>query len=213
MNRVPGPNDTWWSQHQATCNGSFIKIKEPENFGVKKKKEISGNSSQSSKSSNPKKPKLDSSPGVQDIRGFFNSSPTAGTSKRKGANQTAPNPTTIKGKSLKGSTGPVSNEGSSTVTVKNPNLDTAGPTQGGIVSKPLSNFIAFAGTGHTLGGTVPPKVEKPPATPNISKLRVIETISLDDSLEIPAQNVECPICRTLIALSHMNQHLDLCLKL
>uniref|UniRef100_A0A5K4EI56 Protein with SprT-like domain at the N terminus n=1 Tax=Schistosoma mansoni TaxID=6183 RepID=A0A5K4EI56_SCHMA len=29
MNRVPGPKDTWWSQHQATCIGRFIKIKEP----------------------------------------------------------------------------------------------------------------------------------------------------------------------------------------
>ncbi|CAH8455826.1 unnamed protein product [Schistosoma rodhaini] len=29
MNRVPGPKDTWWSQHQATCIGKFVKIKEP----------------------------------------------------------------------------------------------------------------------------------------------------------------------------------------
>ncbi|KAH9595338.1 hypothetical protein MS3_00001419 [Schistosoma haematobium] len=29
MNRVPGPKDTWWGQHQATCIGKFVKIKEP----------------------------------------------------------------------------------------------------------------------------------------------------------------------------------------
>lgn len=38
MNRAPGPNDNWWAQHKATCGGSFVKVKEPEGFGVKKKK-------------------------------------------------------------------------------------------------------------------------------------------------------------------------------
>lgn len=28
-NRAPGPNDLWWAQHQATCCGKFIKVKEP----------------------------------------------------------------------------------------------------------------------------------------------------------------------------------------
>ncbi|XP_015428460.1 PREDICTED: sprT-like domain-containing protein Spartan [Dufourea novaeangliae] len=35
MNRAPGPNDFWWKEHQQTCNGQFIKIKEPENFKAK----------------------------------------------------------------------------------------------------------------------------------------------------------------------------------
>jgi hypothetical protein len=39
MNRAPGPNDNWWAAHKSSCNGSFIKIKEPEDYGVKKKKE------------------------------------------------------------------------------------------------------------------------------------------------------------------------------
>ncbi|TRY62923.1 hypothetical protein TCAL_05138, partial [Tigriopus californicus] len=30
MNRAPGPNDRWFAAHQATCGGTFIKIKEPE---------------------------------------------------------------------------------------------------------------------------------------------------------------------------------------
>ena len=38
MNRAPGPNDRWWSQHQQTCGGSFIKVKEPEGYGQKKGK-------------------------------------------------------------------------------------------------------------------------------------------------------------------------------
>lgn len=30
MNRKPGPNDTWWKQHQDTCGGVFHKIAEPD---------------------------------------------------------------------------------------------------------------------------------------------------------------------------------------
>ncbi|XP_031847052.1 DNA-dependent metalloprotease SPRTN [Nomia melanderi] len=35
MNRAPGPTDFWWKEHQRTCGGQFIKIKEPENFKVR----------------------------------------------------------------------------------------------------------------------------------------------------------------------------------
>ena len=32
MNRAPGPSDFWWKEHQQSCGGQFVKIKEPENF-------------------------------------------------------------------------------------------------------------------------------------------------------------------------------------
>jgi len=38
MNRAPGPTDRWWSQHQATCGGTFIKIKEPAEATAKAEK-------------------------------------------------------------------------------------------------------------------------------------------------------------------------------
>ena len=37
MNRAPSPRDPWWSQHQQSCGGTYKKIKEPENYGKKKK--------------------------------------------------------------------------------------------------------------------------------------------------------------------------------
>lgn len=37
MNRAPGPYDRWWANHQANCSGIFIKVKEPEGYGLKKK--------------------------------------------------------------------------------------------------------------------------------------------------------------------------------
>lgn len=39
-NRAPGPYDRWWAHHQATCGGVFIKVKEPEGFGLKKKQTV-----------------------------------------------------------------------------------------------------------------------------------------------------------------------------
>ncbi|XP_062980457.1 DNA-dependent metalloprotease SPRTN [Elgaria multicarinata webbii] len=37
MNRAPSANDTWWSEHQQSCGGTFTKIKEPENYSKKGK--------------------------------------------------------------------------------------------------------------------------------------------------------------------------------
>ncbi|MFH4976789.1 hypothetical protein AB6A40_003498 [Gnathostoma spinigerum] len=38
MNRAPGPNDYWWHEHQSTCGGSFIKVREPEGYQKKNKR-------------------------------------------------------------------------------------------------------------------------------------------------------------------------------
>ncbi|XP_043782407.1 DNA-dependent metalloprotease SPRTN isoform X2 [Cervus elaphus] len=36
-NRAPSAHDYWWAEHQRTCGGTFIKIKEPENYSKKGK--------------------------------------------------------------------------------------------------------------------------------------------------------------------------------
>lgn len=38
MNRAPGKNDLWYSDHQKKCGGQFIKISEPEKKEGKKEK-------------------------------------------------------------------------------------------------------------------------------------------------------------------------------
>ncbi|CAK1540780.1 unnamed protein product [Leptosia nina] len=42
-NRVPGPKDFWWLDHQRKCGGTFVKIKEPEKNNKVKKDEKKGN--------------------------------------------------------------------------------------------------------------------------------------------------------------------------
>ena len=59
MNRAPSPRDPWWSQHQQNCGGTYEKIKEPENYGKKKK------AAKQSKCDNDKKP--DKSMNIKDL--------------------------------------------------------------------------------------------------------------------------------------------------
>lgn len=131
MNRAPGPNDNWWATHQASCGGSFVKIKEPEGYGVKKKKEVDENKAVpgiyfkyncyvciinvvlSNTCLDSKKQKMEMPSGSRDIRGFL-ASPTSGPSTSKAlvtaANVASPLPkpqsnNTSKGKSTTGFSG------------------------------------------------------------------------------------------------------------
>ncbi|XP_061756933.1 DNA-dependent metalloprotease SPRTN [Nerophis ophidion] len=38
MNRAPSSVDPWWGDHQRTCGGTYIKVKEPEGYGKNKSK-------------------------------------------------------------------------------------------------------------------------------------------------------------------------------
>ncbi|KAJ8275145.1 hypothetical protein COCON_G00097700 [Conger conger] len=38
MNRAPSARDPWWAEHQRSCGGTYVKIKEPEDYGKKGKK-------------------------------------------------------------------------------------------------------------------------------------------------------------------------------
>uniref|UniRef100_A0A3P8ST01 SprT-like N-terminal domain n=1 Tax=Amphiprion percula TaxID=161767 RepID=A0A3P8ST01_AMPPE len=39
MNRAPSSLDPWWGDHQRTCGGTYTKVKEPEGYGKKGKKD------------------------------------------------------------------------------------------------------------------------------------------------------------------------------
>ncbi|XP_029787167.1 sprT-like domain-containing protein Spartan [Suricata suricatta] len=32
-NRAPSAHDYWWAEHQRTCGGAYVKVREPENYG------------------------------------------------------------------------------------------------------------------------------------------------------------------------------------
>lgn len=39
MNRAPSALDPWWEDHRRTCGGTYLKVKEPEGYGKKGKKD------------------------------------------------------------------------------------------------------------------------------------------------------------------------------
>ncbi|CAO1440136.1 unnamed protein product [Diamesa serratosioi] len=77
-NRAPGPNDMWWSKHQQSCGGMFVKVKEPEKKTKKTTKAIKDKTSGSpplkkppAKKRAPAKKSPTESPSTSDIRNFF----------------------------------------------------------------------------------------------------------------------------------------------
>ncbi|CAH2077126.1 unnamed protein product, partial [Iphiclides podalirius] len=75
-NRAPGPADHWWKTHQKTCGGTFVKIKEPENYGIKK----------------ASKPKADTTKPTADITKYINNNNNRNTIDKNipQANKTQP---------------------------------------------------------------------------------------------------------------------------
>ncbi|KPP73725.1 sprT-like domain-containing protein Spartan-like [Scleropages formosus] len=62
MNRAPSAQDPWWADHQRSCGGTYIKIKEPENYGKKDKKDHNKDTKGHTQPANRSKS------GLQDIR-------------------------------------------------------------------------------------------------------------------------------------------------
>lgn len=124
MNRAPGPTDTWWSQHKATCNGSFVKVKEPEGFAAKKKAkgDLELNPGQNYNNIGvynyanlicilvAKKVKI--AAGDKDIRGFLSSQPSTSSGSTEGNTTSAKKPVATEGRDIRGFfTSPVENRG------------------------------------------------------------------------------------------------------
>lgn len=76
-NRAPGPNDLWWSKHQQSCGGIFVKVKEPEKKTKKPTKAIKDKPTETpikkppAKKRVPTKKSPSESPSTSDIRNFF----------------------------------------------------------------------------------------------------------------------------------------------
>jgi len=90
MNRAPGPSDYWWKAHQSECGGTFKKIKEPENYGEKKRKRETKEGADHSK-----KPKIEIGNGAKQpsILPFFkpNNQPTIEDKPQKRTNNKSDN--------------------------------------------------------------------------------------------------------------------------
>lgn len=69
MNRAPSSLDPWWEDHKRTCGGTYTKVKEPEGYGKKGKKD--GKTSETKASGNRKPSSTTTGSGSQDIRNII----------------------------------------------------------------------------------------------------------------------------------------------
>ena len=53
MNRAPSERDQWWADHQRTCGGTYSKVKEPDDYGNKKRKISDETRNSKSKNNSP----------------------------------------------------------------------------------------------------------------------------------------------------------------
>lgn len=66
MNRAPSSLDPWWEDHRRTCGGTYTKVKEPEGYGKKGKKD-----GKSLEKKGPGNGKPLNTTGLQDIRNII----------------------------------------------------------------------------------------------------------------------------------------------
>ncbi|XP_051265729.1 DNA-dependent metalloprotease SPRTN [Dicentrarchus labrax] len=73
MNRAPSSQDPWWEDHRRTCGGTYAKVKEPEGYGKKGKKDgkKDGKPSEKKNPGNGKPSSTTPASGLQDIRNII----------------------------------------------------------------------------------------------------------------------------------------------
>lgn len=213
-NRTPGPNDLWWKQHEQTCGGKFIKVKEPEK--KRKGKENDG------KAAKPKTTKAPS--GSTDIRQFF--TPTAGDDatvpkkSMKSVDIDTPSSTASGGHPLGGTA-----SGHSRL------LDIFDDQKKVPKKRKLYDDTASVPPPIVIdGNSTPPSREHKSYHVSIkSELGDDDIILIDDEFDdnfvsaIPKPSIpkpitepndgkcHCPICNMSMRLEEVNDHLDLCL--
>ncbi|KAG7508196.1 sprT-like domain-containing protein Spartan [Solea senegalensis] len=96
MNRAPSSLDPWWADHQRTCGGTYTKVKEPEGYGKKGKKDSKkeGKTASTEASGNVKPSTSSAGSGLQDIRNII---PFSGKGFLLGGkSQSSPPPVAVK---------------------------------------------------------------------------------------------------------------------
>ena len=193
MNRAPGPNDRWWSEHLRSCGGTYTKIKEPENYGKNNKKR--------KKENEPIK-------GQPDIRSSFNKKSNVNVEGQKsgGSNIFGFGGTSFAPPS--GASGSLQNKAQkSGAFVVNPAWKVPKDnSSGGHVIKPLKETTANATkTSPDNHSNVRDKIREVWLNKFDKKQPKQKEVKESDN------HVECPICSGKIEASKINQHIDACL--
>ncbi|XP_033211355.1 sprT-like domain-containing protein Spartan [Belonocnema kinseyi] len=237
MNRAPGPNDFWFKEHQLTCGGQFIKVREPEK--PEKGKKIKNDPKKDPKKSGIDKwltPSPKSKPKDKPSNGLSKPKTKPGLNGlNKPKNKHAPNNNNI---NKPGSSSNINKPGGSVlrtkggskvITVNKWNTNTSdepgiqklgnatnnvhgfgtgGPGSSTSVTSKGSSGNHFSFSG-TVGGssTGQSKLLDLFSQPNTKPQSQLN----DKKNQVLGPTVKCPICKDLITEKKANEHIDACL--
>lgn len=224
-NRAPSKNDRWWAQHEQTCGGVFIKVKEPE----KVEKKLKGKEN---------KKKVTFAPG-SDIRKFFKPESDKETDTKPSPATTKPSAVTSReAGAVGGNTLGGADSGRSRL------LDWFNDTKpktdsDKFTKKTKLNDGSAAVPAHCSKDVIVIDDDSPVAAVRSRKsfhISIMEQedddiILIDDEFDdnfepaatatvtdvIPPEaatatdEVNCPVCSKIIAVAQINEHLDQCL--
>ncbi|KOC70287.1 Zinc finger RAD18 domain-containing protein C1orf124 like protein [Habropoda laboriosa] len=203
MNRAPGPNDFWWKEHQQSCSGQFIKIKEPENFKAKasKNKEKvkpspkNGNSGYNISNwlTKPIPPIIEatSTSTPKNIKSVLNNNNSLNGLKKLGNNTNNVHGWGIGGPNGSSNSQNHSNPSTSTPTTTS-KYSSSGVLGGSNTGRSnLLNKLYNSNKNHCFNETL--------------------TSSVKTVVEAQVKLVECPICSNLVLNDDINKHIDSCL--
>ncbi|KAK1135786.1 hypothetical protein K0M31_000360 [Melipona bicolor] len=224
MNRAPGPNDFWWKEHQQTCGGQFIKIKEPENFKAKSSK-IKEKVKSSPKNDNQLNSMMNwltkSSPSTTELK--ITSTPKSTKSvvnnqkSLNGLKKLGNNNNNVYGWGAGKTNNSINlqkyNSPSSTTKISTtPKFSSSGIVGGSNIGR--SNLLdkLYNGNHSQASNKNTISSRKRNSLTNVTEMR--KSIAKDNKSlnEVQIKLVECPICSNFVPNNEINKHIDFCLR-
>ncbi|XP_027726571.1 sprT-like domain-containing protein Spartan [Vombatus ursinus] len=211
MNRAPSAKDFWWAEHQRTCGGTYIKVKEPEGYSTtgKKKTELEKQPNSGTESKDKGKPKEGGSQLLTPFSGkgylLGGTSSTSSLGKlinphalnktQELPNQNCPlvatrpnHKTELKSNSSRGI-----NSSEDELSNKRPKVENKTAFANFFIKKEQMNNICTSENGS--------KCSSFPVTSSQNS----------SSLISHKKAVSCPVCQTQVLETEINEHLDSCL--
>lgn len=215
MNRAPGPNDLWWKEHQLTCGGTFIKVREPE----------AKNKGKRTRENNPKVsnvPKTNGSLPPKNGPGNNFWAPKGATSGNKPPLPSVPKTNFGSTSSTVPKQQPiVSGEfkkiGTNTNNVHGWGIGGPGATNGTSNrngTKVLPPGVNRGSTASTETAANGPKFVFSGAVGGLTtgRSRLLDAVPPTRQLDSKEEEYDCPVCDKKVARSKFNEHLDKCVN-
>lgn len=195
VNRAPGPYDKWWAGHKAICDGSFIKVKEPEGYGVKKKSAASQTTKKIEKPANK-------------ITNFFEAVDTP--------TKQVPKDNKVISKSIESKQVQQDDQGETTLCpicndpvftdLLNYHLQNCNQLKEMFGDDKISDECKCPACNE--------RIDRNRMNEHLDSCKMLGNVFENDLASIPDQTkyINCPICNKSVRESNINAHLDICLS-